>query len=360
MSFSSLRLVLGLSLALSLVLAQEGTQNAVPATPPGDSQQEGGQQEVAPDPAPAEEGQDADIAPPAAVQRTVPENAEPLSNLTLRRDDRTIFVNQYAPGAEGGQFVLLAPDCDEEAKKNKLRTSTVYGGDAYLVETLVNETRITSAIVFQKSPPKEEGGNDKAMLEMLGGTLTVNDEGCPEAIEPSGQQDVKLEQGRTTVDGYQGVYDNETGVFEMSGGPVKLSRIAEGDSPALSADAGSLTYNEATDQIVLTKDVSIESDGRVSEADSVEFDDDNSIAILKGNPATSRKGDEFFQGNVITYYLDSNDVKVEGNIQGELTVDLGTEESNTTSTTESSSPEDDLSEEAPEETDPAPPEELED
>ena len=89
-------------------------------------------------------------------------------------------------------------------------------------------------------------------------------------------------------------------------------------------------YDEATDQILLTENVSIESDGRVSQADSVEFDDANSVAVLTGDPATSRKGDEFFQGNVITYYLDSNDVKVTGNIQGELTLDLGGEGATTT------------------------------
>ena len=334
----ALRVVLGLSLALTFVLAQE---NAAP--PPPDSRQE-----ALPDSAPAEENRDAQQDPqsqdpqsqdpqpqdtggaPPVVQRTVPAGAEPLSSLTLKRDDRTIFVKQYAPGAEGGQFVLRAPDCSEEATKNQVRTSTVYGGDAYLVETLINETRITSPVVLQKSPPKEAGGNDKAKLEMLGGSLSVNDRECPENFTPGEEQEVKLEQGRTAVDGFQGVYDNATGIFEMGGGRVDLNRTAEGDSPALSADAGNLRYDEATDQILLTENVSIESDGRVSQADSVEFDDANSVAVLTGDPATSRKGDEFFQGNVITYYLDSNDVKVTGNIQGELTLDLGGEGATTT------------------------------
>ena len=380
MSRLRLRLVLGLSLALTFVLAQESTgTDAVPTPPPGDSQ------EATPDSAPAGDDQDTqpqdtqpqdtqpqdtqpqDAQPqetetrdtqaqdtggasPAAVQRTVPTDAKPLSNLTLRRDDRVILVNQYAPGAEGGQFVLRAPECGEEAAKNQVRTSTVYGGDAYLVETRINETRITSPIVIQKSPPKEEGGNDKAKLEMLGGSLNVNDKECPENLEPGGQQEVKLEQGRTTVDGFQGLYDNATGIFEMGGGLVNLNRVAEGESPALSADAGNLRYDEATDQILLTENVSIESDGRVSEADSVEFDDANSIAVLTGDPATSRKGDEFFQGSVITYYLDSNDVKVTGNIQGELTLDLGTETPNTTAgegTDNSEAPTEDAPPQAP-------------
>ncbi len=360
MRLPALWLVLGLSLALTFVLAQE---NAAP--PPPDSRQE-----ALPDSAPAEQSrdvqqdtqsqdtqsqdtqsQDTGGAPPV-VQRTVPAGAEPLSSLTLKRDDRTIFVKQYAPGAEGGQFVLRAPDCSEEATKNQVRTSTVYGGDAYLVETLINETRITSPVVLQKSPPKEAGGNDKAKLEMLGGSLSVNDRECPENFTPGEEQEVKLEQGRTTVDGFQGVYDNATGIFEMGGGLVNLNRVAEGDSSALSAEAGNLRYDEATDQILLTENVSIESDGRVSQADSVEFDDANSVAVLTGDPATSRKGDEFFQGNVITYYLDSNDVKVTGNIQGELTLDLGGEGATTTAGEDGSA--DTPDEEAPQTPDPNP------
>ncbi len=353
MSFSRVRLVLGLSLALSFGLAQDGAE-ALPPPPSAQSRQDS-----APDPTPAGEARDAQTPDteedpetqgdeaqdaetqdvevqdaPAPLQRTVPAGAEPLSKLRLTREDRVTVVNQYAPGAEGGQFILRAPDCGEEARRDELLTSTVYGGDAYLVETLVNETRITSPIVFQKSPPKEAGGNDKARLEMFGGTLAVNAETlCPEDLAPGGQPEVKLEQGRTTVDGYQGVYDNATGIFEMGGGRVDLNRTAEGDSPALTADAGGLKYDEATGQIVLRESVIIESDGRVSEADSVEFDDANSVAVLTGSPATSRKGDEFFQGNVITYYLDSNDVKVTGDIQGELILDLGTEAPNTTEAT---------------------------
>lgn len=364
MSASGLRLVLSLSLVLSFVFAQESAQDVVPPPPPGADRQvepdsvpvDNPQNPAAQDPAAQDpdvqdpEPQDAGTVPKTVGQRTLPADAKPLSNLTLRRDDRVILVNQYAPGAEGGQFVLLAPDCNEEAKKAKTRTSTVYGGDAYLVETLINETRITSPIVIQKSPPKEEGGNDKAKLEMLGGSLNVNDKECPENIEGGEQQEVKLEQGRTTVDGFQGLYDNATGIFEMGSGLVNLNRVAEGDSPALSADAGKLRYDEATDQILLTENVTIESDGRVSKADSVEFDDANSIAVLKGKPATSRKGDEVFEGNIITYYLDSNDVKVTGNIQGELTLDLGTEAPNTTAGEESVAGSDVPSEDAPSQT----------
>ena len=69
--------------------------------------------------------------------------------------------------------------------------------------------------------------------------------------------------------------------------------------------------------------MTIESDGRTSKADEMDYDDANSIAVLRGNPATSEKDGELFQGKVITYFLDSNDVQVEGDIQGELELDIG-------------------------------------
>lgn len=311
---------------------KEGNESEPPSEEaPGD---EAADEEIAedePSPAPLlEEEATEDIVP--VSQRSIPEGAKARGNLTLRREDRTIIVNQYAQKAEGGEFVLNAPDCGDEAKEKGLRTHTVYGGDAFWVETLVNDTRITSAIALVRKPDE---GKEQEVLELFGGALEVSSETkCPENLQLSDLQDVRLVQGRTTVDGYRFDYDNKTGIGKMKG-PVKLDRIAEGESPALIADANELEYNEESDETKLTGEVTIESDGRISRADSVDFDDANSIAVLRGSPATSEKDGDLFQGSVIRYFLDSNDVRVEGNIQGELEVDLG--ENTTTTTTEQDS-----------------------
>ena len=294
-----------------------------PEAPSEDAEDEGAR-EAAPE-TPLENEEE---TPEPAVERSIPEGAEPLSRLTLKRENRNITVNHYAPKAEGGEFVLNAPNCDEEAEE-KVRTTTVYGADAYWVETLVNDTRITSAIALMRKPDDKEI-KEEEVLELFGGSLEVSNETkCPENIQLTEQQDVRLIQGRTTVDGLRFDYDNKTGIGKMKG-PVKLDRIAEGESPALSADAKELEYNEETDETKLFGNVTIESDGRVSKAESVDFDDANSIAILRGSPARSEKDGDVFEGNVITYFLDSNDVRVEGNIEGSLEVDLGNDNPTTT------------------------------
>ena len=86
------------------------------------------------------------------------EASEPLSKLTLTRNDRIIEVRQFAPSSEGGEFRLFAKGCEEE-----FRLSTIYGPGPYLVETLVNDTRILSNIVLDRRPPRGgrgPGGGD--------------------------------------------------------------------------------------------------------------------------------------------------------------------------------------------------------
>ncbi len=244
----------------------------------------------------------------------------PLSSLRLTREDRVIVVNQYAPAAEGGEFRTNAPDCDED---EGIRTSTIYAPEPYLVETLVGETRISSRIVLQKRPPADRGGQNKALLEMFSGALRINpDTLCPEDIERAEVAEVIMEQGRSRIVGLSFSYDNESGIGDMQG-PISLERAADGDSPALSATSGRLIYNEETDTSLLTGNVELRSEDRVSEADEIEYDEANSLAILRGSPAISRQGQDVVQGNVILYYLDSNDVVVRGNVQATLELDLG-------------------------------------
>jgi lipopolysaccharide export system protein LptA len=292
-------------LILSLSLGQDSSPvgNQVPSdSQPSDSQ-------------PSEQ-----VSEETSVEASQEEPKKPLSGITIKRKDRTIKVLQYAPADKGAISRLSIPGCEKDLKLN-----VFYAPESYpFVETLVNETIITSRIAIHRQPPKEQGGGDKAKLELFGGTLTTDEEThCPDKVVRTEQTDVTLKQSRTTITGKTFNYDNYKGLGNMEG-PVSLDRIAEGESPALTAKSDSLDFNVDTDQKILTGNVTIESQDRISEADKLEYDEKNSIAVLYGNPAKSTKGEDVLQGNVIVYYLDSNDVVLKGDIQGTVTVNLGT------------------------------------
>jgi lipopolysaccharide export system protein LptA len=71
----------------------------------------------------------------------------------------------------------------------------------------------------------------------------------------------------------------------------------------------------------------VTSEGRVSVATTLEYNEEEGIAILRGDrdkniPAKSTKGSDVLQGYTIIYYLDTNDVVVQGDVQGDIEVDL--------------------------------------
>ena len=234
----------------------------------------------------------------------------------LTRDERVTTVQQTASDAEGGVFASRT-GCNEEREEDTF--TTVFAPNPLKVETQINDTLITSNIVLREQPP---GDQNNATLHMAGGTLDFNEETfCPENIEEASEAEVKIETGRTTVLGVTFDYENATGIGTMTG-PVDLDREAEGDSPTLQANSEGLKYVEETDQITLTDDVHIESDGRVSEADLVEFDEENGIAVLRGN-VTSEKGEEMLSGDEMTYFINTNEIRVEGNVAGTLEIDTG-------------------------------------
>jgi lipopolysaccharide export system protein LptA len=146
---------------------------------------------------------------------------------------------------------------------------------------------------------------------------------CPEEIKTS-DTPITLKEGRTTITGLNFLYNNANGIGTMKG-PITLDRVAEGDSPALKASSDALETNVDEDKTFLTGNVRVESEDRISEAERLEYDEENSIAILTGNPAKSTKGEDVLTGTTIIYFLDSNDVVVE-NVEGEINVDLGDSE----------------------------------
>lgn len=269
-------------------------------------------------------------------------------SMKISRKDREIKVTNNAPDERGGEFRLNIPECEKET-----RLSTIYAPEGYIIETLVNDAIILSQVALSRRPPNVEDENgeiiergaDKERLELFGGTLEVNKETlCPEDIKKSDQPDVTLKEGRTTVTGINFVYSNANGIGDMKG-PITLDRVAEGDSPALNATSDTMQVNVDDDKTFLEGNVKVTSEDRVSEATSLEYNEERGIAILRGDPkkdlpAKSTKGSDVTQGDVIIYYLDTNDVLVEGNVQADIEVDLEDDEtsSNETDNTNSDTP----------------------
>ena len=235
--------------------------------------------------------------------------------LTVRRDNKTIRVIQTdVTSAQGAQFIPQNPTCEDDTNMG-----IIFAPEPGYAETLVNDTRITSAIAFLRRP---KGTQEQEVLELLGGSLTIsNDTLCPEEVLSNDEAEVTLYQGRTVVSGESFVYENATGIGVMEGAIV-LNRRAEGDSAGLDASAKRLEYNADNDSTLLSGGVTITSGDRVSEAESVDYNEKDGIAILTGNPARSKQGDDVLKGSIILYYLDSNDVVVKGEIEGDVTIDL--------------------------------------
>ncbi|MDZ7703491.1 MAG: LptA/OstA family protein [Trueperaceae bacterium] len=232
--------------------------------------------------------------------------------LRINRNDRVIRVVQNAPSAEGGEFRLNAR-CEEG-----IRYGTVYAPAPYEVETFVNDARITSQIVIEKRPG---GSEDESRLELFGGTLTIDDATlCPTDIAESETADVTIFEGRTTTTGSRFNYNNAQGLGTLIG-PITLERTAEGESPALSATSQSLDIDVDQDVTVLQGGVQLTSGDRVSAAETVEFDEQAGMAVLRGDPAESRDGDNVVRGQIIEYDLDSNDVVVREGISASFELD---------------------------------------
>ncbi len=251
--------------------------------------------------------------------------ASPASNLPsfeLQRNDRPITVQQTATDAEGGFSITRG---GSNCRKDE-NLSFYYAPNPKRIDTKVNNTRIRSSIVL-RTQPKAGGAaaQDKAVLNFFGGSLSVDDETlCPKNLKREKNPKVVITEGRTTVEGGPLVYENNRGVGEMTG-PVNLERRASGDSPALTASSARFSFNVDEDVQTLSGNVRIESDGRTSEADTLELDEEAGFAVLRGKPARSRNDEGEVAGEVIEYDLDSNDVVVTQGVRGTFTLDLGNE-----------------------------------
>lgn len=238
---------------------------------------------------------------------------DPLGSFRLTRPDRVITVQQFAPQAEGGQFRTNVPNCEAG-----VRVSTVFAPRPFAVVTQVAETSIVSAVVLAQRP---EGEGAAETLTMFAGSVSVDDSFCPVDISRSGEPEVFILQGHTRISGTELEYDNGSGIADLTG-PVRLLREPGEDAPSITASAEALSFDTATDLSTLTGNVIIRSDSRTSYADSLILDEEAGVATLVGDPARSVDGSNEIRGQRLLYFLDSDDVIVEGGVSGTIELEL--------------------------------------
>lgn len=239
---------------------------------------------------------------------------EPLGSFQLTREQRVILVQQFAPQAEGGQFRTNVPNCEPD-----LRLSTVYAPRPFAVVTQVADTSIISQVVLARSPEGDDAAGET--LTMFGGSVAVDDRFCPGDEERSLAEDVYIVQGSTLVSGTELLYDNATGLADLTG-PVRLLRQAQNEGPEITASSDALTYDVETELSTLTGDVIVRSAERTSYADSLVLDEEAGLAVLLGSPARSVQDEDEIRGNRLLYYLDTDDVVVEGAVSGTIELEL--------------------------------------
>lgn len=238
-----------------------------------------------------------------------------LGSFRLTRNERVILVQQFAPQADGGQFRTNVPNCEPD-----LRLTTVYAPEPHAVVTEVAGTRIIAPLVLARRPDGDGTDGTAETLTMFAGTVTLDDGLCPDVVTRSGHALVYILQGRTLVSGTELIYDNDTGLADLTG-PIRLLREAL-DGPQIVAAAETLTYDVDTELSTLQGDVRISSDERVSYADTLVLDEEAGLATLTGKPARSIEGSNEIRGDVLLYYLDSDDVVVEGGVSGTIELEL--------------------------------------
>lgn len=235
--------------------------------------------------------------------------------MVVEREDATFTVRNLGLSSDGARSFFQNGNCEEEALLD-----IFYAPSPGLVETEVDDgTLMTSGVAIIRRPRNEEGG-DEETIELFSAEVVFGRPRCPEEVTPLESPPVTLVQGRTTVLGTRFLLEpgSDVGVME---GPVSLDRTAEGDSPALTGDADRLEYDLETERTTLIGGVTMVSEGRVSEADRLELDEAAGVAILTGEPARSTEGDDVLEGRLLIYYLDTNDVVVEGEVRGVVEIE---------------------------------------
>lgn len=252
--------------------------------------------------------------------------AQSNPRVTLQRADATLTIVNEGRSAEGARSVLNLAQCGEEGRV----PSYFYApgaGVTLRMEPAEAEapTVVRAPLMILTRPADDDGdggeeGDAGETIEGLDAEATFGRPPCLEEVTRADPSEVRLEQGRTTVTGARFFLDEEADVATMDG-PVALQRRAEGDAPALEADAESLRFDLGEDRTVLRGGVEVRTEERVSEADELELDEAAGLAVLRGDPAVSRSGDEVLRGRTLIYDLDGDDVVAEGDVDATFELD---------------------------------------
>jgi hypothetical protein len=275
--------------------------------------------------------------------------AQTATTFTLKRDDTELVITNRALASEGARSIGNNRNCEEG-----VRLTVVYGPAPGRVETQVEDSLLTSHLAIIRTPEGAAEGEGQETLELRDATVTFDRPGCPQEIVDAGSPQVSLVQGRTTVTGTRFFLEREEDVGILDG-PVRLVRAARGadgdgstasgataaadgsDAAAgaagpdgagassgtdLVAEADAMRFAIGEQRATLSGNVRVTSDERVTSGDTLELDEEAGIAVLTGAPARSTRGSDVIEGNRLLYYLDTDDVVVLGNVQGELDVEL--------------------------------------
>lgn len=239
--------------------------------------------------------------------------------LTVEREDATLVITNRGLSTAGARNLFNRRGCEEET------LSTVLYGPPNEVEMVIDgDTILRSSMVTISEPEGEQDqvSADQQTIEMVDGQAMFTDRpACLASFREAEVPLVRLEQGRTTISATRFFLDREVDVAQLDG-PIELERSPEGDSASLQATSESLAYDLKTDLSTLTGNVRVVSGDRISEAETLELDEEAGLATLTGTPARSVQGEDEIMGDTLLYYLDSNDVVVLGRVQGTLEVDL--------------------------------------
>ncbi len=252
--------------------------------------------------------------------------AQSATRLLLERADARIEVVNRGRADQGARSILDLAGCLEERPAD--RSNLFYAPDEGVTTTVVQEggepTRITAPLTIVVRPPRHadedgadgNGAPDEAeTIEALDATATFGRPPCLETVETAASPRVTLEQGRTTATGSRFFLDRDSDVGELDG-PVSLERAAEGDGDPVGAEAERLRFDVGAGRSTLTGAVRVRSGERVSEADELELNEEEGVAILRGDPAVSRLGEDEVRGRRLAYDLETNDVVVEDGVSG--------------------------------------------
>lgn len=243
--------------------------------------------------------------------------AQTVTTFSLQRDDTELLISNLARAADGARSIGNNVNCEEGQ-----RLTIVYGPTPGHVETRVEDALLTSSLAVIRTPVDAEEGAGEETLELSDAAVTFNRPGCLEEVTAPESPVVTLVQGQTTAQGTHFFLDRNEDVGRMDG-PIHLSRESseEGAEP-LVATAATMSFAVGEQRATLSGTVEVVSEERTTTGETLELDEEAGTAVLTGSPARSVKGNDVLEGGRLLYYLDSDDVVVIGNVEGELEIDL--------------------------------------